>query len=97
LAVVARQHGEEMFQLGYFAHDSPVTGTPGDRIAAADIQAVATGENLAYAPSLRVAHEGLMNSPGHRANILNPAFTRLGIGVIRSENRGLMFVQEFAA
>jgi uncharacterized membrane protein required for colicin V production len=97
LAVVARHHGEEMFQLGYFAHDSPVTGTPGDRIVAADIQAVATGENLAYAPSLRVAHEGLMNSPGHRANILNPAFTRLGIGVIRSENRGLMFVQEFAA
>jgi uncharacterized membrane protein required for colicin V production len=97
LAMVARDHGEEMFRLGYFAHESPVTGEPGDRIVAAGIQAIATGENLAYAPSLRVAHEGLMNSPGHRANILNPAFTRLGIGVVRSENRGLMFVQEFAA
>jgi len=97
LAAVAGAHGDEMFRLGYFAHDSAVTGSPGDRIAAADIQAIATGENLAYAPSLRVAHEGLMNSPGHRANILNAGFTRLGIGVVRSENRGLMFVQEFAA
>jgi uncharacterized protein YkwD/uncharacterized membrane protein required for colicin V production len=97
LAGVARAHAAEMFRLGYFAHESPVTGHPGDRLAAADVAAIASGENLAYAPTLRVAHEGLMNSPGHRANILNPVYTRLGVGVVRSENRGIMFVQEFAA
>jgi len=96
LASVAVAHSEEMFQLGYFAHLSPVTGEPSARLQEAGIQYVATGENMAYAPSLAVAHAGLMNSPGHRANILNPRFTRLGIGVVRSPNRGLMFTQEFA-
>ena len=94
---VARAHSEEMFRLGYFAHRSPVTGEPADRLQAAGISYLTSGENLAYAPSLEVAHEGLMESPGHRANILNPVFTRLGVGIVRSERRGFMFTQEFAA
>lgn len=97
LRAVARAHSEEMFRLGYFAHDSPVTGSPADRLHAADVLYLSSGENLAYAPSLDVAHEGLMNSPGHRANILSPVYTRVGIGVVRSERRGIMFTQEFAA
>jgi len=97
LAGVARAHSQEMFQLGYFAHHSPVTGDPSDRLAAANILYLVSGENLAFAPTVEIAHRGLMKSPGHRANILNPAFTRLGIGVIRSEHRSLMFSQEFAA
>ena len=97
LAAVGRTHSEEMFRLGYFAHDSPVTGGPDDRLDAAEVRYLVSGENLAYAPSVRVAHEGLMNSPGHRANILNPGFTRVGVGVVRSERRGLMVSQEFAA
>ena len=97
LRAVARAHGEEMFRLGYFAHESPVTGSPADRLIDAGILYLSSGENLAYAPSVEVAHEGLMNSPGHRANILSPVFTRLGVGVVRSERRGLMFAQEFAA
>ena len=97
LAAVGRAHSEEMFRLGYFAHVSPVTGEPGDRLDDAGVRYLASGENLAYAPTVAVAHRGLMNSPGHRANILNPTFTRLGVGVIRSERRGLMISQEFAA
>ena len=97
LAAVGRRHSEEMFQLGYFAHVSPVTGDPSERLATAKIRYLVSGENLAYAPSVAVAHQGLMESPGHRANILNPRFTRLGIGIIRSERRGLMVSQEFAA
>ncbi len=97
LTAVGRAHSEEMFRLGYFAHVSPVTGEPGDRLDDAGVRYLASGENLAYAPTVAVAHRGLMNSPGHRANILNPTFTRLGVGVIRSENRGLMISQEFAA
>lgn len=97
LAAVGRAHSEEMFRLGYFAHVSPVTGDPAARLAAANVPYLLSGENLAYAPSVAIAHDRLMNSPGHRANILNPAFTRVGIGIIRSEDRGLMISQEFAA
>lgn len=96
LAAVGRAHSEEMFRLGYFAHDSPITGSPGDRLDAADVPYLVSGENLAYAPTVAIAHQGLMDSPGHRENILNPSFTRLGIGIVRSPNRGLMVSQEFA-
>ncbi len=93
---VARAHSMEMFQQGYFAHNSPITGTPFDRMRRAGIRFVVAGENLAYAPNVQIAHEGLMNSPGHRANILRPEFGKLGIGVIKSEFRGSMFSQEFS-
>ncbi len=95
LRQVARQHSREMFELGYFGHDSPVTGSPTDRLLRAGVRFRVAGENLAYAPNVRLAHEGLMNSPGHRANILNPQFRRVGIGAVRSELRGMMFTQEF--
>jgi uncharacterized protein YkwD/uncharacterized membrane protein required for colicin V production len=95
LREVARAHSREMFELSYFSHTSPATGSPFDRIRAAGIAFLVAGENLAYAPNVRIAHEGLMNSPGHRANILRPAFGRVGIGAIRSEFRGTMFTQKF--
>ncbi len=84
-----------MFRNGYFSHDSPTTGSPFDRINAAGISYVVAGENLALAPTLSVAHEGLMDSPGHRANILEPSFGRAGIGAIRSPGRGTMYTQLF--
>jgi uncharacterized membrane protein required for colicin V production len=95
LLQVARSHSAEMFELHYFAHNSPVTGSPFDRLRRAGIGFVVAGENLAYAPNVQIAHEGLMNSPGHRANILRPEFGRVGIGAIRSQLRGTMFSQEF--
>ncbi|MDQ3129497.1 MAG: colicin V production protein, partial [Acidobacteriota bacterium] len=42
-----------------------------------------------------IAHTGLMNSPGHRANILQPNFGRVGIGVLDGGRRGLMITQNF--
>jgi uncharacterized protein YkwD len=92
---VARAHSLEMFQMDYFSHTSPTAGTPFDRMHAAGIQFLVAGENLAYAPNVQVAHQGLMNSPGHRANILRPEFGRVGIGVIRSLAQGSMFTQDF--
>jgi uncharacterized protein YkwD len=53
------------------------------------------GENLAGAPSVERAHSGLMNSPGHRANILNPNFTHIGIGALNVGPYGMMFTQMF--
>jgi uncharacterized protein YkwD/uncharacterized membrane protein required for colicin V production len=96
LREVARLHSEEMLRLGYFAHESPNTGTLADRLNDHDIQYQRAGENLAYAPSAGVAHRGLMQSEGHRANILEPDFTRIGIGVIRAPDGTLMVTQVFA-
>ncbi len=53
------------------------------------------GENLALAPSTELAMQGLMNSPGHRKNILSPNFTKVGIGVMDGGIYGKMFTQEF--
>jgi uncharacterized protein YkwD len=92
---VARAHSLEMFQRDYFAHASPTAGSPFDRMQADAITFGVAGENLAYAPNIEVAHQGLMNSPGHRANILRPEFDRIGIGVIRSPAQGSMFTQDF--
>ncbi len=96
LRVVARDHARDMFQRGYFSHYTPEQTSPFDRLKAAGIGFLAAGENLALAPSLDMAHRGLMNSPGHRANILSPSFRRVGIGAMDGGLRGLMFSQEFS-
>jgi uncharacterized protein YkwD len=95
LVPVARAHSEEMFRLRYFGHQSPVTGTPFDRLDQDGIRYSRAGENLAYAQSVTVAHRGLMASEGHRDNILRPEFTRIGIGVISAGPYGRMFTQLF--
>jgi uncharacterized protein YkwD len=95
LTEVARQHSTDMFARGYFAHDTPEGHDPFDRMRAANVRFVDAGENLALGPTVPVAHRGLMNSPGHRANILYPKFGRLGIGIMDGGIRGLMISQEF--
>jgi uncharacterized protein YkwD len=92
---VARAHSADMFARGYFAHVSPDGLDPFDRMKRAGVTFRTAGENLALAPTVRVAHTGLMNSPGHRANILRPAFGRLGIGIVDGGYRGIMVSQEF--
>ena len=92
---VARKHSADMFARGYFAHQTPEGLSPFDRMTEAGVQYRTAGENLALAPTLHVAHTGLMNSPGHRANILQPNFGRLGIGILDGGRRGLMVTQNF--
>lgn len=92
---VARAHAKDMFARGYFSHYNPDGQSPFDRMKAAGITFTAAGENLALAPNVSLAHQGLMNSPGHRANILSPDFGRVGIGVMDGGIYGEMFVQEF--
>ena len=95
LTLVARDHSQDMFERGYFAHVTPEGITPFDRIKAAGVDYVIAGENLAHAATLSVAHSGLMNSPGHRANILRPEFGRVGIGILDGGEYGLMITQNF--
>lgn len=95
LTEVARRHSADMFMRGYFAHDTPEGITPFDRMRAGNVSFLTAGENLALAPTIPLAHSGLMNSPGHRANILRREFGRVGIGVMDGGMRGLMVSQEF--
>lgn len=95
LTEVARRHSADMFNRGYFAHDTPEGLTPFNRMRDANVRFLVAGENLALAPTVSVAHTGLMNSPGHRANILRPQFGRVGIGIMDGGMRGLMVSQEF--
>jgi uncharacterized protein YkwD len=92
---IARAHSLEMFRLSYFAHNSPISGTYIQRIQNAKVSYVAAGENIAYAPSVEISHDGLMKSKGHRANILSKNFTEVGIGIVAAENWGKMFTQDF--
>lgn len=95
LTSVARAHCKNMFSKGYFSHYTPDGKSPFDRMAEADIQFTNAGENLALAPDEELAMQGLMNSPGHRANILSKNYNKVGIGVIDSGIYGEMFCQEF--
>jgi uncharacterized protein YkwD len=95
LTEVARRHSADMFARGYFSHNTPEGKDPFDRIRESDVSFRTAGENLALAPTLHIAHTGLMNSPGHRANILHPRYGRVGIGILNGGPRGLMVTQNF--
>lgn len=95
LTVVARRHSADMFARSYFAHDTPEGRSPFDRMREGGVTFATAGENLALAPTVQVAHSGLMNSPGHRANILAKDFGRVGIGIMDGGIRGLMVTQNF--
>lgn len=92
---LARDYGREMFEKGYFSHTDPEGRSPFDRMKERGIIFTSAGENLALSPNVSIAHDGLMNSPGHRANILSTDFGHVGIGVIDGGVYGQMFVQEF--
>lgn len=95
LTEVARRHSSDMFARGYFSHNTPEGLSPFDRMRAGGVTYRTAGENLALAPTLTIAHNGLMNSPGHRANILRPEFGRVGIGIMDGRARGIMVTQNF--
>lgn len=82
---VSRAHSEEMRRTKVVAHVSPTTGSAADRVRAAKIKTAVVLENVARAYGIGEAHLGLMNSPGHRANIMSRQATNVGIGVVFGE------------
>jgi uncharacterized protein YkwD len=92
---VARVHATDMWERKYFGHVSPEGKDAGNRLTEAGIDYDYAGENLALAPTVSTAHVGLMNSEGHRENILESNFNKVGIGVIDNGVYGKMFVQVF--
>ncbi len=100
LAAVARHHSAEMARTGRIAHVSPTTGTVADRLEAAGYRAAFAAENIARSSTIADAQEGLMRSPGHRAAILTPEVTHIGIGVVSthgSESGTVYFITQVFA
>jgi uncharacterized protein YkwD len=81
LTEVARAHSEEMAATGVVAHVSPRTGNAGDRLKKAGISVMLWAENVGTASSTGAAHRGFMSSPGHRANVVEPRVSVVGVGV----------------
>lgn len=78
----ARKHSKDMAKNHYFDHTNLKGQSPFDRLKKDGIAFNSAGENLAYGQVSSIyAHQGLMNSIGHRKNILNDTFKILGVGV----------------
>ncbi len=86
LEQIAQSHAAEMSRLHYAAHRSPTTGMVTDRANKAGILWQRIGENVALNQSSLAAHISLMESPAHRANVLNAHFTHLGIGLVFADD-----------
>jgi uncharacterized protein YkwD len=77
----AQNHTNDMISKGYFSHTSPSGGTMKSRVDAVGYVYSTIGENIAAGSSTASATmTQWMNSPGHKANILNPKFRELGVG-----------------
>ena len=87
LSRVARYKSQDMRDNGYFAHNSPVYGSPFQMLKSFGIAYRTAGENIAkgYKTPAAVV-SGWLASPGHRANILNASFTKIGVGYVASGN-----------
>ncbi|MBT5824218.1 CAP domain-containing protein [Candidatus Peregrinibacteria bacterium] len=100
LRKVARAHSKDMARKDYFEHENLIGQNHADRLQEANVSETVSGENLAkiggYAHPVHRAETGLMNSPGHRANILNESYNCVGVGLHISKKRVHYFTQNFA-
>lgn len=87
LSNVARIKAKDMAENNYFSHTSPTYGSPFDMIKQFGIGYRTAGENIAMGQTTaQKVFDGWMNSEGHRANILNPSFTQIGVGYTSNGN-----------
>jgi uncharacterized protein YkwD len=98
LAAIARAHSRDMLTNGFVAHVSPTTGDALARVKRAGLSFPLVVENVGQEGGVHQAHRGFMASPGHRANVLNPKVTHVGIGVVVRKSGGApLFVTELFA
>lgn len=87
LSRVARYKSQDMKDNKYFSHTSPVYGSPFEMIKNFGISYRSAGENIAKGQSTpQAVVNAWMNSSGHRANILNKNYTRIGVGYVSGGN-----------
>lgn len=95
LVKLARMKSQDMIDKNYFSHTSPTYGSPFEMMKNNGVSYRTAGENLAGASSVTTAHKNLMNSDGHRKNILNSNYTHIGIGIVNGGPYGKMYTQLF--
>ncbi|PRO66999.1 CAP-associated domain-containing protein [Alkalicoccus urumqiensis] len=96
VAAVAAMHSADMAANHYFSHDNLEGQNPFDRMKDAGLRYTRAGENIASGqPGAVHAQQGLMNSWGHRRNILSEEYTELGTGVRFAEDNRPYFTQNF--
>lgn len=87
LSRVARYKSQDMKDNNYFSHTSPVYGSPFEMIKHFGLSYKSAGENIAKGQtSPQAVVNAWMNSSGHRANILNKSYTKIGVGYVKSGN-----------
>jgi uncharacterized protein YkwD len=85
LATAARLHSRDMRDAGFFGHTSPTRGDLSARLSRMGLVYRRAAEDLALATSPGLAHEMLLESPAHRAALLDPSLTHIGVGVTEAE------------
>lgn len=87
LSRVARYKSQDMKDNNYFSHTSPVYGTPFEMMKNFGIKYRSAGENIAKGQTTpEKVVNAWMNSSGHRANILNSSYTKIGVGYVKNGN-----------
>ena len=95
LSKVALGHSRDMAENDFFSHESARSGGIGERLGKAEITFAKAAENIALAPTIPDINRILFDSPPHRANLLEPDFTEIGIGVAEGEDGSLIVTQVF--
>lgn len=96
LTGVAERKAEDLRDKNYFAHNSPTYGSPFDMMKQFGITYTAAGENIAKGQRTPAeVMNGWMNSPGHKANIMNANYTEIGVGYVTDSNGTTYWVQHF--
>jgi uncharacterized protein YkwD len=96
LAKLARAFARDMLTRRFFGHRDPDGRVLVDRLRAAGYTFRHAAENIAVNRDEEGAETALEASPGHRRNMLDPAYSRAGIGAVAASVYGVAFVQEFA-
>src|SRR5262249_45537502 len=95
LAQAAQRHSQLLDQHQSLSHRFAGEPDLQERVGATGVRFNSVAENVAMAPEVETAHAGLMESPGHRANILSPAYNAVGLSIIQSGHQ-LFVTQDFA-
>jgi uncharacterized protein YkwD len=95
LTTLAQNYAQDMINRNYFSHTNPEGQSPFDRMKQAGISYSYAGENIAMDQNVTAAEAALMSDSGHRANILSPNYTTIGIGVAFDKNGNVYVVQDF--
>ena len=88
LDAVALAHTRDMIEHDFVGHASPTTGSAADRVRGAGLAGGLVLENIGRGYSASEIHRGLLDSPGHRANLVNPDANTIGIGVMVEDEGG---------